>query len=60
MVFRKEDSTEVSVNTASLDDPTSLPPRMHIFIESRIPWFNTEDNLPRHVDYGPFRPAGSD
>jgi hypothetical protein len=60
MVFRKEDSTEVSVNTASLDDPASFPPRMHIFTESRIPWFRTEDDLPRHVGYGPFGPAGSD
>jgi hypothetical protein len=60
MVFRKEDSTEVSVNTASLDDPASFPPRMHIFTESRIPWFRTEDDLPRHVGYGPFRPAGGD
>jgi hypothetical protein len=60
MVFRNEGSTEVSVNTASLDEPASFPPRMHIFIESRIPWFRTQDNLPHHVGYGPFRPAGND
>ena len=60
MVFRDEDSTEVSVNTASLDDPASFPPRMHIFTESRIPWFRTQDDLPHHVGYGPFRSAGND
>ena len=60
LVFRREDSTEVSVNTASLDDPGAFQPQMHIFIESRIPWFRTDDDLPQHVCYGPLRPAGND
>ena len=60
LVFRREDSTEVSVNTASLDDPGAFQPQMHIFIESRIPWFRTDDDLPQHVGYGPLRPAGND
>jgi hypothetical protein len=60
LVFRVENSTEVSVNTASLDEPASFPPRMHIFAESRIPWFRTDDNLPQHLGYGPLRPAGND
>lgn len=38
---------EVSVNTASLDDPAAFPPRRHIWTESRIPWFDTADTLPR-------------
>lgn len=54
MVFTtKEAPAEVSVNTASLDDPSAFPPRMHIFVESRIPWFHTEDDLPRYEGYGP-------
>ena len=60
LVFRQEGSTEVSVNTASLDDPAPFPPRMHIFVESRIPWFRTDDKLPQHVGFGPLRPAGND
>ena len=60
LVFRQEDSAEVSVNTASLDDPQSFPPRMHIFVESRISWFHTDDDLPQHVGYGPLRPADKD
>jgi hypothetical protein len=59
MVFQNQDSNEVSVNTASLDDPASLPPRMHIFTESRIPWFRTQDDLPQHAGYGPFQRAGT-
>ena len=56
LVFRQEGSTEVSVNTASLDDPAAFQPRMHIFIESRIRWFRTDDDLPQHIGYGPLRP----
>jgi hypothetical protein len=54
MVFRRAGSAEVSINTASLDDPAAFPPRAHIFEESRIPWFRTDDDLPRHTGYGPF------
>ena len=60
MVFRNQDSKEVSVNTASLDDPASFPPRMHIFTESRIPWFRTQDDLPHHVGYGPLQQTGNE
>lgn len=52
LVFRHQGSAEVSVNTASLDDPAAFPPRMHIFVESRIPWFQTHDDLPQQVGYG--------
>ena len=60
LVFRRDESTEVSVNTASLDDPGAFQPQMHIFVESRIPWFRTDDDLPQHVGYGPLRPPGND
>jgi hypothetical protein len=43
---------EVSINTASLDDPSAFPPRKHIFVESRIPWFQTAEDLPRHHGSG--------
>lgn len=43
---------EVSVNTASFDDPNAFPPRKHIFVESQISWFCTADDLPRDPGYG--------
>jgi hypothetical protein len=43
---------EISVNTASFDDPSAFPPRKHIFAESRISWFQTADDLPIHRGYG--------
>lgn len=51
---------EVSVNTASFDAPEAFPPRKHIFVESRIPWFQTADDLPRHVGYAASGSAHSD
>ena len=37
----------VDVNVGSLDDPGRVPPRCHIWYASRIPWFETADDLPR-------------
>lgn len=42
---------EISVNTASFDTPEAFPPRKHIFVETRIPWFHIADELPESVDY---------
>jgi len=54
LTFRTDDDPSyVSVNTPSLDDPSALPPRVHIWRESRISWFETADDLPRHDCAGP-------
>jgi hypothetical protein len=54
MVFRSEDApSEVSVNTASLDDPSAFAPQKHIFAQSRIPWFHTRDELPSYSGSAP-------
>jgi len=47
------DPAYVSVNTPTLDRPEALPPRRHIWCESRIAWFETADELPRHDRDGP-------
>jgi hypothetical protein len=53
LVFSSTNSPEeISVNTASFDTPEAFPPRKHIFVESRIPWFHTADDLPENVGYG--------
>jgi hypothetical protein len=52
--------SEVSVNTASFDDPAAFPPRMHIFADSRLPWFRTDDHLPSHAAFGGFHAADGD
>lgn len=50
LVFREDDpALTVSVNTATLDNPSLSPPEFHIWRESRIDWFETADRLARHA-----------
>jgi hypothetical protein len=58
LTFRMADNpTYVSINTPTLDRPDALPPRMHIWRESRISWFEVKDDLPRHDRDGPPVPS---
>ncbi|MBY6068565.1 GFA family protein [Leisingera aquaemixtae] len=43
----KEWSDWTIITISSLDHPESLPPERHYGVESRIPWFDVRDNLPR-------------
>jgi hypothetical protein len=38
---------------ATLDDPDSVAPGFHIFRASKIAWFETADDLPRHERFRP-------
>jgi hypothetical protein len=54
LVYRdQKDATTVSVNTASLDDPSPFAPTHHVFASRRIAWFDTADDLPRHAEFAP-------
>ena len=58
LTFRMADNpTYVSINTPTLDQPEALPPRMHIWRESRMSWFEVRDDLPRHDREGPPVPS---
>lgn len=43
----------VDFSVATLDDPGAVPPGFHIFYSSRVPWFETGDDLPRHEKFRP-------
>ena len=43
----------VDFSIATLDDPDAVPPGFHIFHASRIDWFETADDLPRHDSFRP-------
>lgn len=48
LLFREDDqSASLGVNTATLDDPARVPPAFHIWCQSRIAWFETNDTFPR-------------
>jgi len=36
----------------SFDAPEQLSPQAHVHCEDQIPWFNTDDELPRHAGTG--------
>ena len=42
---------------ATLDDPDVVAPEFHIFHASRIAWFETVDDLPRHDRFRPDTPG---
>jgi len=42
-----ENSDWVGVKTASLDHPELFPPTWHLGIESKLPWLDVQDDLPR-------------
>jgi hypothetical protein len=54
ILFRDRRHPErVDVNIASLDEPDQVEPHYHIWLESRIRWFEIDDELPRYADEGP-------
>jgi hypothetical protein len=56
LLYRETDAaTSVDVNLATLDHPETIEPKVHIWTDSRIPWFDVADDLPRHGDAGPER-----
>lgn len=46
-----DDPASRSLNLGTLDDPEAVQPRMHIWIDSQLSWFDVNDNLPRHGKY---------
>lgn len=38
---------EIDVTLSTLDDPTLLPPRMHVWVKDRLPWVVIGDELPQ-------------
>lgn len=45
----------IEVNVGSLDDCAKVEPRYHIWCESRIPWFDVADDLPRFEHSNPMK-----
>ncbi len=59
IAFRERASPRIDVNIGTLDEPERCPPQYHIHVDSRISWFDTQDELPRHADAGPDGGAGA-
>ena len=48
LVFRNHCEGTFDINVVTLDDPAAASPAYHIWTESRLPWFEIKDELPRH------------
>ena len=54
IAFRSMDrQSTVEINVGTLRDPTKVAPQYHIWCDSKITWFETDDDLPRHPRSGP-------
>ncbi len=40
---------DIEIAVACLDEPGAVTPHFHIWISSRVPWFEITDDLPKHV-----------
>ena len=40
-------ATEIDVTLATLDDPAAIAPRMHVWVNERLPWVAIADDLPQ-------------
>jgi hypothetical protein len=40
-------ATEIDVTLATLDDPATIAPRMHVWVSERLPWVRIADDLPQ-------------
>jgi len=58
LTWREADNPRlIDVSIASLDHPEAVEPTLHVWTESRIPWFDTADHLPRYATDERPRPA---
>ena len=39
------------MRAATLDDPTALPPDVHIYVRSKLPWVTLPDGVPAFDAY---------
>jgi len=53
MTCRWKTETDFDISAATLDDPTAVNPRHHIFWHSRMPWIRMDDGLRKYDTWAP-------
>lgn len=53
LAFRPLGGETIEINTGTLDDPAAVRPQYHIWCDSRVSWFDVDDELPRHPESAP-------
>lgn len=49
--FSDDDPGTIEIAAGTLDTPVHRRPEYHIFVRSRVPWFEIQDNAPQHQAY---------
>ena len=47
MPFATDDEWLINLDICSLDEPDKAKPNMHIYVDSKLPWYEIADDLPR-------------
>ncbi len=56
IAFRATDTDDtVEINVGTLDDPEAVNPQYHVWCNSQVSWFDTQDELPRYPESGEAR-----
>ena len=51
--------TTISIPAGLFDDDPGVRPTLHVFVSSKVPWWEIADNLPQHEMWAPGRsPSG--
>jgi hypothetical protein len=50
-IFSEAFPEDIYVSVTSLDDPSAMPPEIHIWRSHRLDWFDTSDELPKYVSF---------
>jgi hypothetical protein len=51
LAFQSDDQRDrMDLTIVSLDDPAEVAPHYHTWVSSRLPWFDTADDFPRHAE----------
>jgi hypothetical protein len=47
--YRREAGGDIDVTLATLDEPGSLAPQMHVWVAEKLPWVMISDGLPQYA-----------
>ena len=50
-VFAQREEAYLAVTLASLDEPGQLPPTLHMWTSSKVPWVELNDGLPQFSEW---------
>lgn len=50
LFYRNKASDDIEINLGTLDRPELVEPKVHVFADNQLSWFELSDSLPRYKD----------